>query len=259
MSDRRTPNTTDSSPLTVAARFRGPPNSGNGGYVCGVVAARLTGGNHALPDHLAAEVTLRSPVPLDAPMTVLRDEGGVHVMAGDALIAEATLTRFEMEVPAPPSWDAAQDAASRSASFIEGPGGRTGMHPICFCCGAELAASEGLRVFAGPVAAEDGFDGVAAAWQPDPSFGDADGWLPAEYIWTALDCPGQGAFLAAGIRTGLLGRMVARIERPVSASERNIVIGWRLGIEGRKHYAGTAIYNARGELCASAKATWIGR
>jgi hypothetical protein len=256
MTERRAPNTQDTEPLTVAARFRGPPNSGNGGYVCGVVAARLTGNRHALPDQLAAEVTLRSPVPLDRPMSVLRDEGGVHVTSGETLIAEATLTQLELDVPTPPSWDQALAAASRSASFMEGFGGRVGVHPICFCCGAEVANDEGLRVFAG---ATEGFDGVAAAWQPDASFGDAEGWLPPEYVWTALDCPGQGAFLAAGIRTGLLGRMAARIERPVSVRQRNIVIGWRVGIEGRKHYAGTAIFDEAGICCAYAKATWIGR
>jgi hypothetical protein len=243
-------------PLLVAERFRGPPNSGNGGYVCGVVASRLTAGRHALPDQLAAEVTLRSPVPLDTEMSVLRDEGGIHVLAGERLIAEATLATLALDVPAPPSWTAAVAAVDRSASFTAGFGGRTGVHPVCFCCGAELAADEGLRVFAAPV---DGFDGVAAAWQPHATFGDDDGWLPPEYVWTALDCPGQGAFLAAGIRTGLLGRMAARIERPVNVHDRNLVIGWRIGIEGRKHYAGTAVFNEAGELCAYAKATWIGR
>jgi len=44
--------------VTIDRRFRGPSDSGNGGYVCGVVAA-LVGG--------PAEVTLRSPPPLDRP------------------------------------------------------------------------------------------------------------------------------------------------------------------------------------------------
>jgi hypothetical protein len=243
-------------PLQVPARFRGPPNSGNGGYVCGMVADRLTGGVHALPRRMAAEVTLRSPVPLDAPMSVRHNEAGLHLLQDERLIAEAALCELELDVPAPPSYAAALAAAPRSPSYMASYGGRTGIHPICFCCGAELAPEEGLRVFAGPI---DGYDGVAAAWQPDPRFGDEDGWLPAEYLWAALDCPGQAAFIAAGIRTGLLGRMAARIEKPVNVHDRNIVIGWRLGIEGRKHYAGTAVFNERGECCAYARATWIGR
>jgi hypothetical protein len=45
--------------ITVPHRFRGPSDSGNGGYSCGVIAAHA--GN-------PAEVTLRRPPPLDTPM-----------------------------------------------------------------------------------------------------------------------------------------------------------------------------------------------
>ena len=38
--------------MTIPRRFRGPPNSGNGGYVCGMLARHITG---------AAEVTPRAP------------------------------------------------------------------------------------------------------------------------------------------------------------------------------------------------------
>ena len=38
--------------MTIPHRFRGPPNSGNGGYVCGMLARNIAG---------AAEVTLRAP------------------------------------------------------------------------------------------------------------------------------------------------------------------------------------------------------
>jgi len=30
-------------PLVIAPRFCGPPDSGNGGYMCGLIAARLAG------------------------------------------------------------------------------------------------------------------------------------------------------------------------------------------------------------------------
>jgi hypothetical protein len=83
--------------------------------------------------------------------------------------------------------------------------------------------------------------------------------VPATFIWTALDCPGQFAYHAAGIRTGMLGRLCARIEHPVSAGERCVVTGWRIGVEGRRHYAGTALFDESGRLCAYAKAVWIGR
>ena len=40
--------------MTIPRRFCGPPNSGNGGYVCGTLARCIPG---------AAEVTLRAPPP----------------------------------------------------------------------------------------------------------------------------------------------------------------------------------------------------
>jgi hypothetical protein len=47
--------------MTIPHRFRGPPNSGKGGYVCGMLARNIAG---------AAEVTLRAPRRLG------RTEGG---------------------------------------------------------------------------------------------------------------------------------------------------------------------------------------
>jgi hypothetical protein len=111
-------------------------------------------------------------------------------------------------------------------------------------------------VYAAPV---EGFDGVAAAWRPHAKLAGSDGLLPESIVWTALDCPGQFAWLAGGIRTGLLGRMVARTLRPVRAEADNVVIGWRLGNEGRKYFAGTALFDESGALCAIARQTWIGR
>src|SRR5580700_1205792 len=68
--------------LTIPSRFCGPPGSGNGGYVCGRIAAYLDG---------QVTVTLRRPPPLATPMAVGRDRGGsVRIHHGHTLIAEAT-------------------------------------------------------------------------------------------------------------------------------------------------------------------------
>jgi hypothetical protein len=48
--------------MTIPRRFRGPPNSGNGGYVCGMLARHIAG---------AAEVTLRAPPPLETELSVV--------------------------------------------------------------------------------------------------------------------------------------------------------------------------------------------
>ena len=67
--------------LTIPYRFRGPSRSGNGGYVCGRIAAYADG---------PATVTLRQPPPLATPLAVERDDAGsLRIRHGRALIAEA--------------------------------------------------------------------------------------------------------------------------------------------------------------------------
>jgi hypothetical protein len=51
--------------------------------------------------------------------------------------------------------------------------------------------------------------------------------------------------------------MTARLDKPVHAGERCVVIGWTMERQGRKHFAGTALFNAQGELSAFAKSVWI--
>jgi hypothetical protein len=53
--------------------------------------------------------------------------------------------------------------------------------------------------------------------------------------------------------------MAARMLKPVHAERDLVVIGWRLEIEGKKHFAGTALFDETGDLCAFARQTWIGR
>lgn len=247
--------------ISIPEQFRGPPSSANGGYATGVFGRVSNGGTFQLPEREGIEVTLRAPVPLDKQLLAAGDTTGLRVLDGAQLIAEARRAPFELSVPQPASWDEALAAREHSASLRVGlhpllAGERVGFHPICFCCGAELAEDRGLRVFAAPI---EGRAQVAAAWTCHAEFADAGGEVPAEIICTALDCPGQFAWLAEGTRTGLLGRLTVRIERPVQSEERCVVIGWTLGQEGRKYYAGTALFDASGQLCAYAKAVWIGR
>lgn len=251
---------------TVRARFRGPPRSGNGGYVGGLLAGLFPDRDPGAP---AVEATLRAPIPLDRPMAVLRDPGPgedgvrhgetVRLMDGEVLIAEARLAELDVSAPAPPDFSAAEAARGGSPSFLHGvnalvPGG-TGFHPVCACCGVDVPAQEGLFVHAAPV---PGFDGVAAAWRPHGGLADDEGLVPEALVWTALDCPGQFAWYAGGVRTGLLGRMTARVLEPVPADGAYVITGWQLGVERRKHFAGTALHGADGRLLAVSRQVWIG-
>jgi len=247
-------------PLTIQAQFRGPPDSGNGGYVAGAIAERF-GKSLNLEIKPAIEVTLRAPIPLDEPMRVDQlDDNSLQVTLGETLIAQAHATDLALEVPTPPSFAAALAAQQQSPSFTRGINplieGGQGFHPICFCCGADVKRGEGLHVYAAPV---EGFNGVAAAWRPSDALATDEGRLSDAMIWAALDCPGQFAFYADGILTGLLGRITGRVLRSVPADQNFVVIGWCLGVERSKHFAGTALFDEAGDLCAYSKQVWIGR
>lgn len=246
--------------LLIPHRFRGPPASGNGGYVAGAIAEQFPPSALRGPD-AAVQVTLRAPIPLDVPMRLTcRGENHLTMTLEDVLIAEAEPVTLVLDVPRPPSFGMALAAREKSPSFAPGlnsliPEGN-GFHPVCACCGADVPEGEGLRVFAAPV---PGFHGAAAAWHPHPALADGTGLLPERLVWTALDCPGQFGWLSTGVRTGMLGRMTARVLRPVPADADYVVVGWPIEVERRKYFAGTALFDEHGDLCALAHQTWIGR
>jgi hypothetical protein len=215
--------------LVIPARFNGPPGSANGGYTCGVVAALLGG---------PAEVTLRLPPPLERPLRVERDDGRVEVYDGGALVAEAVRADVDLEVPPPVALADAERAAAGYDGF------REHAFPTCFVCGPER--DDGLGIYAGPV---DGTALVATPWAPHES--------RPELVWAALDCPGAFAVGLAGRGELVLGRLATRIDRLPAVGEQCVVVGWPLGQDGRKLYAGTALFTAGGDLLARARATWI--
>jgi hypothetical protein len=230
-------------PVVIARRFHGPPDSGNGGYVCGLVAAAVADAGDG------AEVTLRSPPPLETPLELATTAGGAVLRAGDAVIAEARAAPLAIDVVAPVSLDDATAAAGNFPGFAWHP------FPSCFVCGPARAEGDGLRIFPGPVADR----GIAAApWTPHASLGDAGAVRP-EHVWAALDCPsyfGMQAVSPARV-TALLGRLAARIHRLPRVGEPCVAAGWLLGRDGRKIHAATAIFTADGELLGASRATWI--
>jgi hypothetical protein len=55
----------------------------------------------------------------------------------------------------------------------------------------------------------------------------------------------------------VLGRLAARVDSLPRAGEHCAVVAWPLGDEGRKAYAGTALYGEGGRVLGVARATWI--
>jgi hypothetical protein len=96
------------------------------------------------------------------------------------------------------------------------------------------------------------------AWKPDAAFLDDDGRLRAEFVWSALDCPGGWA-IAGPANTGTLQ---VEILGPVDGREELIVMGWPMAVDAarpgsRRRYAGTAMFDARGRLLARGAAIWV--
>lgn len=225
--------------VRIEHRFCGPPDSGNGGYVAGLLARALGGSE--------VEVTLRAPPPLDVALEIRIEDEGASLWDGGTLIASATRLGVAVDVPTAPTLTEARAAEARFAGL------KHHLFPGCFVCGPERAAGDGLRIFAGRSGAGNA---VSAGWTPAAELADADGKVSVEYLWAALDCPGYFAVReAAGL--ALLGRMRAVLHRRPASRDPLIVTGWPIASDGRKHHVGTALFDEQGGLVAAAQATWI--
>jgi hypothetical protein len=182
--------------LIIERRFCGPPDSANGGYACGSVASLIGG---------AAEVTLRSPPPLDRALDLARVGESVPVLVEGLLIAEAKPAVLAIDPPPSPIWVQAVEAQTRYPWFETHP------FPGCFVCGGGRAVGDGLRIFPGAV---EGRQIPAATFIPDASLADEHGRLRAEIVWAALDCPSWFGMQCFDPVQGsaLLGRLAARID-----------------------------------------------
>jgi hypothetical protein len=212
--------------VLIDRRFRGPDDSGNGGYSAGLFALAHGGA--------VVEVTLRLPPPLETPLEVV----GRRVLDGDRVVAEVREAELGVSAPDPVAFGDAERAAEPD---LGSP------FPNCFVCGY-ARGDDGLHIHAGPV---EGRPVYAAPWTPRP---DTAG---PEFVWAALDCPGAYATGVPGRGTVVLGQLAARIDRAPEAGEACVVVARHLGSEGRKHGASTALFTASGELLGLARALWI--
>jgi hypothetical protein len=227
--------------VIIESRFNGPPGSGNGGYTCGLVASHV--------DAPGATVMLRTPPPLDTPMTVRHVEGGaggVRVFDPDGLlVAEATPARVvdtappDAGAPDPLTWAEAVTASAGYRGFTAHP------FPGCFVCGPDREAGDGLRIFPGP--AGDGR--TAAPWRVP-----AD--VSAPLVWAALDCPGGWA-VPMEVRPYVLGRMTAEVDALPAPGDACVVMGRFVAEDGRKAHVLTTLHGPDGRMLAQATATWI--
>ena len=232
--------------LRVPRRFNGPPDSGHGGYCCGVIAGLL--GQPAIAE-------LQAPPPLEVTMAVVETGEGLEVRDGERLVARAWPAPQPTVVPpATVAPDSAAQAVEGYQGFVEHP------FPTCFVCGPQRAAGDGLRIFPGPV---EGAGMVAAPWRPASGLAGVDGAVAPAFVWSVLDCPALFGFNAWALRAGrraevaVLARMRIRHDAPVPVGEELVVLGWGVDADGRKLHAGSAIQAADGAILASADTLWI--
>ncbi len=218
--------------ISFSRRFRGPLTSANGGYAAGRLAAYV--------DAHVVQVTLRLPPPLERQLEVRQDVDSALLFDGDAVVAEARPAELDVDPPLAVTRAAAEDASARHVRIGSPVFGE------CFVCGVR-PKDDGLGIYAGPVAGREPVH--AAPWTASDT--------GPEIVWATIDCPGAYAVGAAGRGDMVLGRMTARVSRVPEAGESCVVAAWPLEEEGRKLFAGTALFAEDGELLALSRQTWI--
>jgi len=226
--------------LIIQRRFCGPPQSGNGGYVCGRVAKHLPG---------SATVRLKAPPPLETELRINVSDGVAQMLQGATVIAEGRTAEVNLTPPPPPSFAEAEDAAKSYIGFTRHS------FPRCFVCGPQRGVGDGMRIFPGPIGSRSI---VAAPWIPEASLADDTGSVAVEFLWAALDCTSAFAVLPIPEDKAIvLGELLARVDRTVRTGEKCVAVGWPLQIDGRKRFAGSAVFSESGMPVALARATWI--
>jgi hypothetical protein len=231
--------------IVIAQQFCGPPTSGNGGYVCGVLAKDIEG---------PATSALRARVPLDVNLDLRKEDGVMQLTDAEGLLIGQGKPADPALLPKPPEPPSMREAKLARARYL---GHEQRIHPACFTCAPERSEGDGLRVFPGQIEGAPAGH-VACVWIPDMAFADAQGLVTSEVIWAALDCPGFFAWVVKEGRHGaLLGTMTSEVLRRPHAGHEYIVMAWPLEREGRKETAGVALFAMNGELLARAHQVWV--
>jgi len=228
--------------VQISKRFCGPPNSGNGGYVAGLIAKFIGP---------SAKVRLTAPPPLDEDLVVEQGEDKhLELKQGDSVLGHGYEWHFELDIPPMPSLDEARNGMSRYI-FNEDH-----VFPTCFVCGTARDKGDGLRVFPGPTTSDD-WRTLACVWEPSSNLIGADGYVGSEYIWAALDCPTYFGVMGDTSRLALLGEFELSIVKNVPGEEELMLWCWPIKSEGRKHFGGAALADKNGTLLAYARGTWV--
>lgn len=230
----------NASSMRIATRFRGPDESGNGGYTAGLLAAHL-------PEASAVEVRLRRPPPLDTDLSVTVDADGAQITLDSTVVAQATPATLDVAAVEPVSAERARAADADYGGWSAHP------FPGCFSCGTTRHPPDGLGLRPGRL----GDGRTACAWTPAAELTDGpDTPVPAPIVWAALDCPG-GWTSELEARPLVLGTITARIDALPWPGDPCVIMGKLLGQDGRKTSTATTLYAADERVLARAHHIWI--
>ena len=182
---------------------------------------------------------------LDEQTLELRDTKG-------NVVAEAKATTLDLDAPEPVT---SEEAEAASDAY---PGHKAHLFPGCFCCGPGRDVGDGLRIFPGSLRDRDH---VAALWVPSETDADDKGVIAPEIVWASFDCPQIWALIlntpADAEERVVTGALETRLLGPVVAGERYAIVAWPIGREGRRLYAGAAIFSSDGEPLGLSRQTLI--
>jgi hypothetical protein len=220
--------------VTIPARFNGPPDSGNGGYTCGRVAQLMASE--------VAEVSLRTPPPLDTPLEVVREGERVELRYDDTVVAMGAPAELLVEVP--DAVPADEVAAAVEAGREHWAAGHP--FPTCVVCGPDR--DDGFDIVPAALPGRDGLFG--ACWTPETD--------APELVWAALDCPTSAPVANFGEGPAMvLASLTARLGCRVRVGEPHTILSWALEEDGRKHWSAAGLYDSDGILTCASRALWI--
>jgi len=227
--------------VLIPRRFNGPPATANGGYTCGLIARHISG---------PAEISLRSPPPLDTALSLTPEPDGRLVLCHhDVLVAEGVPAGpLDVEPPVRPTVAEAREALRRHPWH-----GTRHAFTQCYICGC--ARQDGLGLHFGDLPREPTM--TAALLVADATIPHDEGGLMPEIVWGALDCPSYVPAMWDADVPSLLARMHAELREPIRLGEPVVAVGWMLGSEGRKTQTASALLSADGRTLARARHLWV--
>lgn len=228
--------------IRVPARFNGPDDHANGGYLCGLLAAQLP---------WRAEFTLRKMIPVEADLELeISDQSASLLQGENVLVTARPGVLSEIILPDNPGFKVARELGTHAWQSRS-----LGNYPNCYVCGRHRGKGDGMQLHAAPLPQSNNY---CTAWIPETYMTTGKSELvDPKFIFAALDCPGADAAVAGRALRVLLGRFTVGVFREIKAGEQCVILAWCEKREGRKHFSQTLIYGENGAVAARGEAIWF--